>query len=209
MVNEKQYKGTTTVGLVCKNGVILASEKRATMGYLIASKDAQKIYQIDDMIGMTTAGGVGDAQTLVRIMTVESKLYKMRRQEPMTVSATATLLSNILNAHRYYPYFVQLLVGGVDKRGPGLFSLDALGGQIREMKAVSTGSGSPFAYGVLEDRYDESISNEEGISLAIRSLNSAMKRDAASGNGISIVEIIKDQYRQLEEKEIEKIQKSL
>ncbi|MHC1636188.1 MAG: Ntn hydrolase family protein, partial [Candidatus Methanospirareceae archaeon] len=136
-------KGTTTVGLICEGGVVLASEKRATMGYFVASKAAKKIYQVDGTVGITTAGIVGDAQTLVRIMSVEAKLYRIRRQEPMTVRAIATLLSNILSGQRFFPYYVQLLVGGVDREGPHIFSIDPFGGYREEKDIAATGSGSP------------------------------------------------------------------
>src|SRR3990172_10590991 len=186
-MDDMQYKGTTTIGLVCDKGVVLASEKRATMGHFIASKDAKKVYQIDDLVAMTTAGSVGDAQRLVKWMQVESRLYKMRKEEPMTVKGIVSLLANILSGNRYYPYFVQLLVGGVDKNGPGIYSLDAVGGIIEEKKAVSTGSGSPMAYGVLEDRYVENMPIDEGVELVVRALHNAMKRDSASGDGIDVV----------------------
>ncbi|HLB71385.1 MAG: archaeal proteasome endopeptidase complex subunit beta [Candidatus Methanoperedens sp.] len=208
-MDNMEYKGTTTIGLVCDRGVILASEKRATMGHFIASKDAKKIYQIDDKVAMTTAGSVGDAQRLVKWMQVESRLYKMRREETMTVRGTVTLLANILNANRYYPYFVQLLVGGVDKNGPNLYSLDAIGGLIEEKKAVSTGSGSPVAYGVLEDRYAERMPIDEGVELAIRALHNAMKRDSASGDGIEVIKITPEGYILVEEAEIKRIRDTL
>ncbi len=205
----EQYKGTTTVGLVCDDGVVLATERRATMGNFIASKDAKKIYQIDDKVGMTTAGMVGDAQTLARAIAVESKLYKIRRQEPMTVGATVTLLSNILSGNRYFPYYVQLIIGGVDKKGPGLYSLDAFGGQLTEKKAVSTGSGSPIAYGVLEDRYVNGMPIDEGVTLAIRALHTSMKRDSASGDGIDVVKITSKGYETVDESDISKTIKEL
>jgi proteasome beta subunit len=209
MDNDKHLKGTTTVGIVCSDGVVLATEKRATMGNFIASKTAKKIYQIDDMVGMTTAGSVGDAQQLVRMISVESKLYKMRRQEPITIKGLTTLLSNILGGQRYFPLMVQLLIGGVDKNGPAIFSLDAMGGNIEETKAVATGSGSPMAYGVLEDRYHEGINVEEGMELAIRALYNAMKRDSASGNGIDVVKITADGYNRIETGEVDKILENL
>ncbi|MFQ6120481.1 MAG: archaeal proteasome endopeptidase complex subunit beta [Methanosarcinales archaeon] len=202
--NDQIYKGTTTVGLVCDGGVVLASEKRATMGHFIASKTAKKIYKINDRVGMTTAGAVGDTQRLARIVSVESNLYKMRIQEPMTIKATATLLSNILSSQRFFPFMVQLIIGGVDKNGPKIYSLDALGGQIEEENIVSTGSGSTIAYGVLEDKYKENMPTEESIDLAIRALHNAMKRDSASGNDIDVVLITADKYIQLDEKEIQK-----
>lgn len=128
MDNDKYLKGTTTVGVVCTDGIVLASEQRATMGgHFIASKTAKKVYQIDDLVGMTTAGSVGgDAQQLVRLVSVESQLYKMRRNESMTIKGIATLMSNFLNANRYYPMMVQLLIGGVDKNGPAIYSLDPM-----------------------------------------------------------------------------------
>ncbi|KAF5411758.1 MAG: Proteasome subunit beta [Candidatus Methanocomedens sp.] len=208
MVNEYERKGTTTIGLVCSEGIVLASESRATMGFFIASKDAKKIYQIDDLVGMTTAGSVGDAQRLVKVMQVESKLYKMRRQENMTIKGIGSLLSNVLGGNRYFPYMVQLIIGGVDKTGPNLYSLDAMGGQLEESTAVSTGSGSPIAYGILEDRYKKGMSMDDGVDLAIRALHNVVKRDAASGNGIKVVKITSDDYFEVDDAVIEKKRKA-
>jgi proteasome beta subunit len=196
---QESMKGTTTLGIVFAGGVILATEKRATMGYMIASKKAKKVYQVADRIGMTTAGGVGDAQQLARILTVECNLYQIRRSRSITVGATATLLSNYLNQNRYFPYYVQLLVGGVDEKGPGVYSVDAMGGATKEEEIVATGSGSPMAYGVLEDRFRPNMTEEEAIEIAVRGLKSAMKRDAGSGEGIHIVVITKDKYQELSE----------
>ena len=208
-MDNTEYKGTTTIGLVCDKGVVLATERRATMGHFIASKDAKKVYKIDDLIAMTTAGSVGDAQRLVKWMQVEAKLYKMRREEPMTVKGIVSLLANILSGNRYYPFFVQLLVGGVDKNGPGIYSLDAVGGMIEEKKAVSTGSGSPMAYGVLEDRYVENMPIDDGVELAVRALHNAMKRDSASGDGIEVIKITSDGYIKIDDTEIERLRKAL
>ena len=105
---QESMTGTTTVGLIFTGGVILATEKRATMGYMIASKRAKKVYQIANLIGMTIAGGVGDAQQSARIITVECNLYQIRRSRAITVGAASTLLSNYLNQNRYFPYYVQL-----------------------------------------------------------------------------------------------------
>ncbi len=201
---QESMKGTTTIGLVFSSGVILATEKRATMGYMIASKKAKKVYQVADRIGMTTAGGVGDAQQLARILTVECNLYQIRRSRPITVGATATLLSNYLNQNRYFPYYVQLLVGGIDETGPSVYSVDAMGGATREEEIVATGSGSPMAYGVLEDRFQPKMSEDDAIDLAIRALKSAMKRDAGSGEGIHVVVITKDKYEELSEDKLKK-----
>jgi len=195
-IMDQLKKGTTTVGLICRDGVVLASEKRATMGSFIASKAARKIYQVDDRMGLTTAGIVGDAQTLVRLVSVEARLYKTRRQEPMTVKAMTTLLSNVLNGQRMFPYLVQLLVGGIDRNGAHIYSVDPFGGNTDEREIAATGSGSPIAYGVLEDKYSKDMSQEEGVALATQALRSAMKRDSASGEEIEIVTITKDMYKE-------------
>ena len=197
-------KGTTTIGLVFNGGVILATEKRATMGFMIASKRAKKVYKVANRIGMTTAGGVGDAQQLARILTVECNLYQIRRSRSITVGAASTLLSNYLNQNRYFPYYVQLLVGGVDETGPSVYSVDAMGGATKEEEIVATGSGSPMAYGVLEDRFHKDMTRDEAIELAIRALKAAMKRDAGSGEGIHVVVITKDEYLEMNEDALKK-----
>ncbi len=181
-MDDKQYKGTTTVGIICNNGLVLATERRATMGNLIASRDAQKIYQLTENIAMTIAGSVGDGQRLARMLQAESKLFELRRHGPMSINALSMLLSNLLWEYRIF--YIQVLVGGVDKSGPKLFSLDPAGGRITEVKFSSTGSGSPLAYGVLEDRYKQDMSVEQGVELGAKALESAMKRDSASGNGM-------------------------
>jgi proteasome beta subunit len=195
-LSKEILKGTTTIGLVFNEGVVLASERRATMGNLVASKKAKKVYKIAPRIGMTTAGGVGDAQQLARIIQVECSLFEIRRSRPMTVGAASTLLSNYLNQNRYYPYYVQLLVGGFDETGPSVYAVDAMGGASREEEIVATGSGSPFAYGLLEDRYKKDMTEEEATELVTRALKSAMRRDVGSGEDISIVVITKDKYEE-------------
>jgi len=201
-LSETITKGTTTVGIVFKDGVVLATERRATMGNMIASKKAKKVYQIADRIGMTTAGGVGDAQQLARLMQVECSLYEIRRGRPMTVGAAATLLSNVLNQNRMYPFYVQLLVGGFDRNGASVYSVDALGGASLEEEIVATGSGSPFAYGVLEDRFTKDMTEEQAVDIAKRALKSAIRRDSASGETICVVVITKDKYQEYSEEDI-------
>jgi proteasome beta subunit len=202
------FKGTTTVGVLCDGGVVLASESRATMGSFIASSSAKKIYQVDDLVGLTTAGAVGDAQSLVRMVQVEARLYKMQRGESMTVKAVTSMLANILSSRRYYPFMVQLVMGGVDRYGPKIYSLDALGGQIEEREVVATGSGSPIAYGVLESMYKPGISIEDGTVLAARAIHNAMKRDSASGDKIELVRIT-NKYQEVGEPEFSEIMKLL
>jgi len=130
-ITEQTKKGTTTLGLVCKDGVVLASERRATMGTLIAHKSTKKLYRLDENIGLTTAGLVGDLQTLARYISAEVELYKLKRGASMPVGSCATLLANILSGRRMFPYWVQLVVGGMDDTGPSVYSLDMAQGRLR------------------------------------------------------------------------------
>jgi proteasome beta subunit len=203
---EENHKktGTTTVALKCKDGVILAADKRATMGHFISNKEAQKVLQIDDLIAATIAGGVGDAQTIMRLLRAEAKLYKMNRKKPMTIKAAATLMSNILNNSRYYPYLVMSIIAGIDK-GPKVFSIDPVGGLMEE-DFISTGSGSPIAYGVLEYEFRKEKTVKDNLVVAVKAVKVAQERDAGSGNGVTLVTITEDGgFKQHEDSEISKI----
>lgn len=200
--------GTTTLAIACTDGVVMATEKRATMGHLIGHKDTQKLYTVDTHLALTTAGLVGDAQMIARHLQAQAQLYRFKRDMPMPVRSAATLLGNILNASRFTPYWVQLILAGRDETGGHIYSVDAAGGAIPETWTC-TGSGSPFAYGVLEDRMSDNIPVKEGVDLAIRALNAAMRRDSASGNGMDIAIIDEKGFRRLEEEDIAKRHKAL
>jgi len=185
--------GTTTVGMVCKDGVVLAADKKSTFGNLIASKETDKIYSLDDHIAMTIAGLSGDAQALVRYMTAELKLFSIENKRRISVKGAATLLSNILHGNKFYPFYVQLIIAGFDTSGPAIFDLDPVGGTEEEKKFFSTGSGSPMVLGVMEDSYREGMSLDEGAKLAVRAVKAAIERDTGSGGrGIDVVTITKD-----------------
>ena len=192
---EIRKTGTTTVGIACRDGVVLAAEKKSTMGYLVASKETEKIFDLEDHIAMTIAGASGDAQTLVRYMRAELKLFAIQNQRKITVRGATTLLANILQSGRwtFLPYMVQLMVAGFDSGGPHVFSLDAIGAVEEERKFFSTGSGSPMALGVLEDNYKEELTVSEGAKLAVRAIRSAVERDIASGGkAVDVVMITKE-----------------
>ncbi|MEJ2243847.1 MAG: archaeal proteasome endopeptidase complex subunit beta [Candidatus Bathyarchaeota archaeon] len=198
-IEKLALKGTTTVGVVCTDGVILSSDTRVTMGYFVAHKQGKKIYKIDNHIGMTISGGVADAQYVVEILKVNAKLYKLNNGRPMPIKSAARLVSNVLFSARG-GLMAQILVGGYDSTGPHVFSLDPLGSLIEE-KCVATGSGSPIAYGVLEDKYQEGLPVEKVLPVVVRAVDSAMKRDIASGNNYDIAVISKDEYRSLSTEE--------
>ncbi|MGD0587597.1 MAG: archaeal proteasome endopeptidase complex subunit beta [Thermoplasmata archaeon] len=205
---ERLLKGTTTIGIVCKDGVVLATERRATAGSFISNKQTQKLFKIDQNIGITIAGLVGDAQVLARYLKAEVSLYRLRRSAPLTAEGAATLLANILSGNRYYPYYAWLILGGVDGKGNHVFSVDPAGGCIED-RYVSVGSGSTIAYGLLEEGYSRDMSTSDAVDLALRGLTAAMKRDSASGDGYLVHIISPKEYRELSEDEINKRLKAL
>jgi proteasome beta subunit len=201
-------KGTTTIGLVCRDGVVLATERRATAGNFIANKMTQKLFKIDNNLGVTVAGLVGDAQVLARYLRAEVSLYRLRRSAQLSAEGAATLLANILSGNRMFPYYAWMILGGVDLKGGHVFSVDPAGGSIED-RYVSVGSGSTFAYGILEEGYSRDMSVADGVDLALRGLTVAMKRDSASGDGYIIHTITSKEYKEFTEDEIAKRLKAL
>lgn len=201
MADKNTFEGTTTVGITCKDGVVFASERRASMGNLVAHKVAEKIFKIDNHIAATIAGSVADAQSLMKIISAETALYRLRNGKDISLEAAAAVSSNILHSS---PAYVQTLIGGVDDTGASIYSLDAAGGMIKDT-FISTGSGSTFAYGVLEDRFHEDITVEEAKELALRAIKAATERDTYSGNGFLVAQVTKDGYKMLEKEEVESI----
>ncbi len=195
-------KGTTTIGLACKEGVVLVTDKRATMGTLIAHKIVQKSFAIDKHIGATVAGSVADAQALMRWMQSEARLHRMRKGEELSAEATATLMANILFSQRYFPMIVQVVVGGYAKDGGRVFSLDPLGSSIED-KMVATGSGSPVAYGVLEDSFKEGLSIDECAKVGVRAMRAALERDAMTGDGLDVVKITQEGFKKFTPEEVD------
>jgi len=196
--NQLVVKGTTTIGVVCKDGVILASDTRVTMGFFVAHKQGKKVYKIDDHIGMTIAGSVADAQKVIDIITANAQLYRINLNRPMPINSAARMTSNLLFSAR--GLMAQILVGGVDETGPHLFNLDPFG-SVTEDKMTSTGSGSPLALGVLEDKFKEDMTVTEALPIIAKAVNAAMKRDIASGNNYNIIVIDNKGYRELTDAE--------
>ncbi len=181
---------TTIVGISCMDGVVLSSDRRASKGFFIGSKITQKILQIDDTIGVAIAGQVSDAEYLVNAVRAERKLVTLQRGYPLTVKETAKLIANTAynGMKNYQPYLAEFIVAGVDLTGPHVLISD-MSGAVSAENFVSTGSGSPIAYGVLESTYKEGLSLEEGKEVASSAVRAAMERDPGSGNGIDVVTI--------------------
>lgn len=204
ITNQLALKGTTTIGVVGKDGVVLASDTRVTMGLYVAHKHGKKIYKIDDHLAMTIAGTVADAQRVVDIITANAQLYKFNMGKPMPVNSAARIIANLLFSARYVPLLTQVLIGGVDETGPHIYSLDPFG-SLTEEKCVSTGSGSPVAYGILEDKYVEGTSVEELMPIVVKAVDAAMKRNAGTGDSFDLTVINEKGYRELTSTEKKKI----
>lgn len=191
--NNSNFKtGTTTVGLTCKDAVILGTDKRATMAYFVASKTSEKLHEIQDHLWMTIAGSVADAQNLIDILRAETTLYQLEKERRIKVSTAGRLLSNILYSNKMFPYQVGLILGGVtEEEGPAILDVGAYGSLLPD-KYCAIGSGQNFSYGVLESKYKENLTVEEGKAIVKAAITSSIIRDMASGNGIDMVVVKKE-----------------
>lgn len=203
-VDKLMLKGTTTIGVVCKDGVILASDTRVTMGFYVAHKHGKKIYKIDEHLAMTIAGSVADAQRTVDILTANAQLYSLNMGRPLPISSAARFVANLLFSARYVPLQLEALIGGVDESGAHIFRLDPFG-TLTEEKCVSTGSGSPVAYGVLDDKYKDNASVKELLPVVVKAVDAAMKRNAGTGDSFNISVISDKGYRELTNDEKKKL----
>ena len=198
------YHGTTTVGIVCSDGVVMATDTRVTAGGFIAHKRGRKLLQVDENLAMTISGAVADAQSVVDTLKYYSNLYRVQKGQPMPVKSAARLVSNVMFSSRLYPYIALVLVGGYDRAGGAIYNIDFFGSVMQE-KMTATGSGSPVAYGVLEDGYQDGIPVAKGVSLAAKAIISAMKRNIATGDHFDIAVIDKNGFREVTEQEKEKL----
>lgn len=183
--------GTTTVAIVCKDGLVFGADKRATAGYMIANKRTEKIQQIADKMVITMAGTVSDAQLLTKLIKAELQLKKIRSGKENNVKEAANLLANMVygNIRRMsmIPGIAHFIIGGNDETGNYVFDIYPDGSLSLVEDYISSGSGSVMAFGVLETLYNKNITVAEGTQLAIKAINAAMQRDIASGNGAMVV----------------------
>jgi len=191
-MSEYRYvPGATTIGIVCTDGVILASEKRVSYGGLVISRKGKKVFKITDRIGAACAGLISGMQSLVREAAVKANLFRLDVGRPISVTSATKLVSNLLFNQRQNPLSTQTIVGGIDEKGTSLYVLDVSGSVIPD-KYVAVGSGAGIAIGILEEEYKENITTEEARELVVRAIKSAVSRDIMSGDGIDFLIITKD-----------------
>ena len=201
---EQIKTGTTTLGLICKDAIILAADNRITAGSFIAGKDFEKVIQINDNIAVTVAGSVSDIQVFVKMFRAELKLKSMKTNRDITVKEAANFASRICyeNARTYFPSMAHMLIGGYDNTGLKIYDIEMDGCILDIKEYVSTGSGSIIVYGVLENSYKENMSAKEGEELALKAISAAMQRDSGSGNGIIVLTITKGAIRKTSQKKV-------
>ncbi len=204
MQNKAEYHGTTTVGLVCSDGVVLATDTRVTAGGFIAHKKGKKLLQVDENIAVTISGGVADAQNVVDSLKYYARSYRIEKGVPLPVKSAARILSNILFSSRYYPFIASIIVGGYDNEGGSIYNLDFFGSVLPE-KVTATGSGSPVALGVLESQYQEGMSVAKAIPVAANAIIAAMRRNVFTGDSFDIAVIDKSGFREVSEQDKEKL----
>jgi proteasome beta subunit len=193
----KVYHGTTTVGLVCVDGVVFATDTRVTANGYVAHKKGKKLYRISDNLAMTIAGTVADAQNVIDVIRFYVKKYELEHQAKIPIKSAATLASNVFSANRLFPLITQVIIGGMDGSTPSLYQIDFFG-SLTEEKVVSTGSGSPIAYSILETSYSPNLAVKDGVKVAAKAVLAAMKRDTASGESFDVGIIDSEGYHELD-----------
>jgi proteasome beta subunit len=190
--------GTTILGIVCKDGVVMASDRRSTVGNIIYNKDSEKTKILNDYLVISGCGSATEVQKVSQLLRAELKLKELKSKSRPTIRQSASLLSNIqVQASAF-------LIAGLDENGKASL-YDILGGHLEEVSdyTASVGSGMPYVLGLLERQYKKGISIKEGIELAKESLKSSTQRDEASGNGIDIFSITKEGIKKVVSQEIQ------
>lgn len=183
--------GATTVGVVCKDGVVLGSERRLSYGSFVMSKTAKKTFRITDKIGTACAGLISDMQILAREVGAYVTLYSYERERSASVKTAAKIMANLLFERRMFPLLTQTIIGGVDLEGPSLYVLDPIGSLIQD-KYTSVGSGAEIAIGLLEAEYKDDLTPEEAKTLVTKTIKTAVARDIGSGEGIDLLIVTRD-----------------
>lgn len=206
--NSMLKTGTTILGIVCKEGVVMASDRQITAGNLVVGKDYKKTVQLNDYLLISFTGMVSDAQRVPKILTAELKLKELRSKSRPSVKQAASLLSNMsysgIRRPSMIPQQAGFLLGGINEEGiTELYTIEPAGSVVKvETYDANFGSGMPYVLGLLERQYKKGLTVKEGVELAKEALLSSTQRDTGSGYGIDIFTITKDGIKKVVEKEI-------
>ena len=203
--------GTSILGIICKDGVVMAADRKVTAGGIVVAKNTKKLITINDYLAVATAGNASDAEMFVKILRAELKLKELRTRTKPTVKESANLIGSIsyhsIRQFKTIPTIVGTLAGGINPDGTTeLFTIEPAGGAYKvEDYDANFGSGMPFILGFLERNWRKNLTIKEGIDLAIEALKSSTQRDLASGHGIDVFTITKDGINHVIEHEIEPV----
>jgi len=200
--------GTSIVGIVCKDGIIMAGDRKAVAGTIVLSKNAPKVFQINDYLLLAGTGTASDVQMLIKVIAAELRLKHLRSKQRPTVREAANLIAMVsfrnIRQFSTIPSIAGSLVGGVNE--DGIFELYTIepAGSIQKVEDYDANfsSGMPFILGLLERNYKKDIMVREAISLAVDCLKSSTQRDIGSGFGIDVFSITKEGIKKEVEQEI-------
>merc|ERR550537_1677962 len=184
----KMVHGTTTLAFKYKDGVVVAVDSRASAGAYIASQTVKKVIEINPFLLGTMAGGAADCSYWERYLGMRCRLFELDHKERITVAGASKLLSNITYQYKAYGLSMGTMICGWDKTGPNVFYVDSDGQRING-SLFSVGSGSTFAYGVLDTGYSYELETEAAFDLARRAIFAATHRDAYSGGTVRVYHI--------------------
>ena len=208
MEKEKLKTGTTIVGVVGKDSIVLAADRRVTLaGRIVVDKKFHKILQVNDNLIVAMTGSVSDAQLLTKYLRANLKLNELKRNKANDIKESVNFLANILygSARQFIPSIVGFLVAGKDEAGVHLYEVGVDGSIVEYKDYISDGSGMMYATGTLEANYKKNMGTQEVIKLSVQAVNAAMQRDAASGNGVEVYQITKNKIEKVFEKEVNSI----
>ena len=200
--------GTTILGIVCKDGIVMAADRKVTAGNLVMSKNYKKVVQVNDYLVSSWTGGVADAQRLGKIISAELRLKELRSKSRPTIKQAANLVATITYSNirqpSMIPNIVGMLVAGFNEDGTiELYTVEPAGGIYKvDDYDANFGSGMPFVLGLLERQYKKGLSLKEGIELAVEAIKSSTQRDTGSGHGIDVFTITKDGIKKVIDQEI-------
>ena len=181
-------KGTTTLGFVFQGGIIIAVDARATMGSFIGSNKVKKVIEINDYLLGTMAGGAADCFYWETYLATVCRLYELKHSERISVGGAAKVLCNMISQYRGRGLSMGTMIAGWDHKGPSLYMVDDDGIRIKG-SLFSVGSGSVFAYGVLDSHYRHDLALDEAIELGRRAIYHAGHRDAMSGGVVRVYHV--------------------
>lgn len=186
--------GATAVGITYDGGIVLASERRISYGNFVVSKSTKKTFKITDFVGACCAGMVADMQVLAMQMRALTKIRKLELKREIAPNSVAKMMSSLMYERRFYPLLTQVIVGGVNGDA-AIYTLDPLGSVLPDDYAA-VGTGAEMALGVLDQEFKKGMKEKDAVTLAVKSIKSAIMRDAASGDGIDVLVIDKNGARE-------------